>query len=210
MIIHQIPSFIPKIFPKLIWEKPDNDPNIKTIYLTFDDGPSPDITNFVLAELKKYDAKATFFVIGDKVNRYPETFELVIKEGHSIGNHTFNHLNAWKYPALTYEENFYKCESEIEKFGVKSIGFRPPYGRINRYIYQHLIHHTPIVMWSQLTGDYDKNLNPSKAFESISPTLKSGDIIVLHDSEKSSKNLSVLLPKLLSFGKENGFQFKSL
>lgn len=210
MIFHQIPPFIPKIFPKFIWEKPSFTSNIKTIYLTFDDGPTPEVTDFVLNQLNQFEAKASFFCIGKNIQENPEIFERIIQNKHSIGNHTFNHLNAFKFPKQTYEENFFKCEKEIQKFNVQSIGFRPPYGRFTPYIYQELIHHKPIIMWSVLTGDYDKALNPLKAFEKIIKNLKDGDIIVFHDSVKAYKNLSVILPKILAFGKDNSFQFKAL
>lgn len=210
MIIHRIPAFIPRLFPKLIWSKPSNPSNIKTIYLTFDDGPTEGVTEFVLNELNKFQAKASFFVIGDKINQFKSTFQKIIDNGHSIGNHTFNHLNAWNFPDLTFEDNFYKCQHLLEENQVKSIGFRPPYGRINNYIYKDLSLLSPIVMWSILSGDYQSNLNPISASNKIMSSMKDGDIIVFHDSEKASKNLSVILPKILEFGHKNNFEFKAL
>jgi peptidoglycan/xylan/chitin deacetylase (PgdA/CDA1 family) len=171
----------------------------RRVYFTFDDGPTPEITNFVLDELDKFDAKATFFCIGKNVELNPELFQLIISKGHSVGNHTMNHANAWKYTLNEYLLNVQMCENLFERFNAHSVGFRPPYGRIYNKMIQSILPKSKIFMWSILTGDYNTELVPSKVFKKCLPKIKPGDIIVFHDSIKASKNLRILLPEFLTF-----------
>jgi peptidoglycan/xylan/chitin deacetylase (PgdA/CDA1 family) len=208
MFIHQIPSFIPLVFPKLIWEGSYH-PDEPNVYFTFDDGPCPEITNFVLDELNKYQAKATFFCIGKNMLDFPELTQQIIQSGHSIGNHTMHHGNAWKLDEKTYLDQIQKCEEVIHRFGIHSIGFRPPYGRLKLSFYQK--NKTfKIFMWSILTGDYHVNLDPIPIISSCKKALKPGSILVFHDSLKAYPLLKIVLPELLDYCNQQGLKPISL
>jgi len=208
MFIHQIPSFIPLVFPKLIWEGPHH-PEEPNVYFTFDDGPCPEITNFVLDELNKYQAKATYFCIGKNMLDFPELTQQIIQSGHSIGNHTMHHGNAWKLDEKTYLDQIQKCEEVIQRFGIHSIGFRPPYGRLKLSFYQK--NKTfKIFMWSILTGDYHVNLDPIPIISSCKKALKPGSILVFHDSLKAYPLLKIVLPELLDYCNQQGLKPISL
>jgi peptidoglycan/xylan/chitin deacetylase (PgdA/CDA1 family) len=197
---------IKKIFSNYTWDVSNAE---NTVYLTFDDGPIPEITPWVLEELKKYNLKATFFCIGDNIDKHPEIFHKVIKEGHSIGNHTFNHVNGWKTATEAYIENVRLCEEVIEKvvdYNLKSKIFRPPYGKlktaqskaIRKLGYK-------IIMWDVLSADFDPTISEEKCLDNVLSNVKPGSIIVFHDSIKAFKNLEYVLPKTLAFLKENNF-----
>jgi peptidoglycan/xylan/chitin deacetylase (PgdA/CDA1 family) len=134
MFIHQIPRIVPNLLPKLVWSRPV-DENSQAVYFTFDDGPTPEITNFVLDCLAEYEAKATFFCIGKNVVNNPEIVSSLLASGHQVGNHTMNHANAWKYSQDGYSQDYQACEEVFNQMNIKSIGFRPPYGRVNSFIY---------------------------------------------------------------------------
>ena len=199
---------IKKIFSSYIWDIPNTE---KKIYLTFDDGPIPEITEWVLEELKKHNVKATFFCIGDNIAKHPDIFKKVINEGHAIGNHTFNHLNGWKTTTEMYLENFERCEKTIQQFAINNPNskiFRPPYGKIKRAqakAIQQLGY--KIIMWDVLSVDFDSNLSQEKCLENVLSNVRSGSIIVFHDSIKAFKNLEYTLPKTLNLLKEKGFVF---
>lgn len=208
-------AIIKKIFHNYIWDIPND---INKVYLTFDDGPTPEITPWTLAQLKRYNAKATFFCIGDNILKYPEIFHQIIQEGHAIGNHTFNHLNGWKTSKQDYFENVSLCEQQIQKSKInnltrgsanwqsKSKIFRPPYGKIKKS--QSTILRKlgfKIIMWDVLSADFDTKITPEKCLDNVISNVKSGSIIVFHDSKKSFKNLEYALPKTLAFLKEKGF-----
>jgi peptidoglycan/xylan/chitin deacetylase (PgdA/CDA1 family) len=145
MFINKISRFLQFVFPKLIWK--NNDLEIrKTIYLTFDDGPTPEITNYVLDLLTKYKAKATFFCIGKNLIANPELAKLILLDGHKVGNHTMNHVNSWHVNSNEYFNEYLQCENVIKQLGTSSIGFRPPYGRINYFIYTKLNHEQIIII----------------------------------------------------------------
>ena len=197
---------IKKIFSNYTWDVSNSG---NTVYLTFDDGPIPEITTWVLEELKKYDLKATFFCIGENIEKHPEIFKKVISEGHAIGNHTFNHLNGWKTPTEAYIKNIKLCEEVIEKttnYNSKSKLFRPPYGKlktaqaraIEKLGYE-------IIMWDVLSADFDTTLSKEQCLNNVLSKVKPGSIIVFHDSIKAFKNLEYVLPKTLAFLKENNF-----
>lgn len=199
MFIHQIPHFITRLFPQLNWSMPTIGVDDRRVYFTFDDGPTPEITNFVLEELDKFDAKATFFCIGKNVELNPELFKLIISKGHTVGNHTMNHANAWKFAFDDYLQNIALCENVFSQFNVNSVGFRPPYGRFNNKIIRAIKFKQEIFMWSVLTGDYNTDLDTSKVLKKCLTKLKPGDIIVFHDSVKAAQNLRTLLPEFLSY-----------
>ena len=188
----------------------------KTLFLSFDDGPIPEVTPWVLAQLEKYAAKATFFCIGDNIGKHPEVFKKIKDNGHAIGNHTFNHLNGWKTSTSEYLENFKKTEQIIESELQKTLSskeklFRPPYGKIkNKQAAQITTLNYKIVMWDVITGDYNKGYDAQKCLENTLNLIRPGSIIVFHDSLKAEKNLKYILPKILEQYTQMGWQFKSL
>ena len=150
MYLVKTPKFIQELFPNFTWKVPSED---KVIYLTFDDGPIPDVTPWVLEQLAQYNAKATFFCVGDNIEKHPEVFEQVRAAGHSIGNHSFNHLNGWSSDNIPYFHNIRHCANLT-----KTILFRPPYGKLRPRQTQFLLRHYRIVMWDVLSGDFDPNI----------------------------------------------------
>jgi peptidoglycan/xylan/chitin deacetylase (PgdA/CDA1 family) len=192
------------LFSNYVWSLPNNE---NKVYLTFDDGPTPEITEWTLAQLKKYNAKATFFCIGDNIRKYPEIFQKVVAEEHSIGNHTFNHLNGWKTSSQNYIENAKLYEVEHNKQNTpNSKLFRPPYGKIKpsqSKILRKLGY--KIIMWEVLSEDYDRSVSPEQCLENVLKNVTSGSIIVFHDSQKANRNLEYALPRTLEFLKEKGF-----
>ena len=219
MYLVKSPSLLKWYYSDLIWNKPSSE---KIVYLTFDDGPIPNVTEFVLNTLNKFEIKATFFCIGDNINKHPAIFNRIKKEGHSIGNHTYNHLNGWKTDNETYVENFLKCQQLTQ-----SSLFRPPYGRIKKSQIASLrfdvrsqksedsnlisqISNLKIVMWDVLSGDFDVNLSPGKCYENVIKNAENGSIVVFHDSLKAFERLEYALPKVLSYFTEKGYQFEAL
>jgi peptidoglycan/xylan/chitin deacetylase (PgdA/CDA1 family) len=175
------------------------------LYLSFDDGPHPAITPFVLDELKKYNAKATFFCIGDNVIMYPEVYNRYLEEGHTVGNHTQKHVNGWK----TKDEIYLQDVKEAGLY-IKSNLFRPPYGRIRRSQIKLLHKANPyqkIVMWNILAGDWVPELKPERCYQRIKAKIGDGDIIVLHESDKAWDRMSYCLPRLLKEFTESGYSF---
>ena len=200
-----MPRFIQRLYPERIWAFSREE---KSIYLTFDDGPIPEVTPWVLDELKKYNAKATFFCIGENVQKHPEIFQRILSEGHSVGNHTFNHLNGWKTATSEYIENVDKAEGQMgnnSKFKIQdSRLFRPPYGKITSKQAKILQRKGfKIVMWDIISYDYDANTSPEKCLQNVLKNIKPGSVIVFHDSLKAEKNLRFVLPKVLGFSIKN-------
>ena len=192
------------LFPKYVWAIPYD---AKKVFLTFDDGPTPAITEWVLEQLRQYDSKATFFCIGNNIEKHPEIFKKIIAEGHAIGNHTFNHLNGWKTPLKDYIENIQRCQSEIlnPKSQIPNL-FRPPYGKIRPSQSKRLRKlGYKIIMWDVLSYDFDKTITREKCLENVLQHIEMGSIIVFHDSVKAWNNLEYVLPKTLNFLKERGF-----
>ena len=180
------------------------DINGKKIYLTFDDGPHPTITPFVLDILKQYDAKATFFCIGNNVEKYPAVYELILEQGHSVGNHSFTHCNGYK----TKDEQYL---SDIEKAGhlIHSPLFRPPFGRLRSSQARQLKGHS-IIMWDVLSGDFDESLNREKCLKQTLDATRPGSIIVFHDSDKAWQRVEYVLPRLMEKLKQRGYLFEKL
>ena len=198
--------FIKTIFPKYVWEIPNTE---KKVYLTFDDGPIPEITEWVLQQLKAYNAKATFFCIGDNIQKHPEIFQKIIEEKHAIGNHTFNHVKGWETALEDYIKNTDKCAETIANFKFqtpKTKLFRPPYGKIKPSQAKSLRQSGyTIIMWDVISMDFNPNTSPEKCLENVLKNVESGSIIVFHDSIKAWQNLQYALPKTLEFLKKNEF-----
>ena len=205
--------FVKKIFPNYVWDIPNKE---NKVFLTFDDGPIPEITEWTLEQLKKYDAKATFFCIGNNIEKHPEIFNNIITQGHALGNHTFNHLNGWKNSTEDYIENVKLCQSQItnpkshpsdSELAQQILNlFRPPYGRIKpsqSRILRKLGY--KIIMWDILSYDFDQTITPEKCLDNVLKNLVNGSIIVFHDNVKAEQNLKYALPKTLAFLKEKGF-----
>ena len=185
----------------------------KELFLTFDDGPVNGPTEFVLDELKKYNAKATFFCIGDNVRKHEQVFQKIVADGHTIGNHTFNHLKGWNTPLEKYLDNVEKCESQISSLQhpVSNLQFfRPPYGRITSNQIKALKEKYTIVMWDVLTHDYLKNISRKDVLKGSVNATRPGSIIVFHDSFKAERNLTYVLPKFLEHFSNEGYIFKKL
>ena len=200
---------IKKLFSNYVWDIPNTE---NKIYLTFDDGPTPEITEWVLQELQKYNAKATFFCNGNNIEKYPDIFFKVVADGHSIGNHTFNHLNGWKTSTEEYLENSNRCETAIYKLKiVNSKLFRPPYGKIKTSQAKKLRQQGyKIIMWDVLSADYDTSISAEKCLENVLNNVTEGSIIVFHDSIKAFPNLEYTLPKALKTLCERGFVFEAI
>jgi peptidoglycan/xylan/chitin deacetylase (PgdA/CDA1 family) len=199
----RIPFWLKWIYPSFTWQMPSNE---KALYLTFDDGPHPTITPFVLDILADYQAKATFFCIGDRVKRYPEIMKRIVAEGHSIGNHTHHHVNGWKSSVSAYVEEVHQASSLIP-----SKLFRPPYGRIKRKQADLLENEGyKIIMWTILSADYDHSLNKEECTSRVISNIENGYIYLFHDSEKGEERMRHALPILLKLATAKGFLFKRI
>lgn len=199
------PGWLKKLYPSCTWQI---DTTQKIIYLSFDDGPHPEATPFVLNELKKYNAKATFFCIGKNVALYPGIYKKIIEEGHAVGNHTFNHLNGWKIKKDLYIENIADAEKLID-----SNLFRPPYGKITFKQIRYLAKRPQplkIIMWSVLSADFDKAVSDKNCLSNVLKNAVKGSIVVLHDSEKAFKKLQFVLPEILAHFTARGYQFNKI
>lgn len=202
MYLIRTPRFLQNLFPNFTWHIPTQD---KTIYLTFDDGPIPEVTPWVLEQLAQYNAKGTFFCVGDNVKKHPHIFEQVMADGHSVGNHTFNHLDGWQTDNIAYFHNIRHCANLVD-----SKLFRPPYGRLKPKQAQFLQRHYRIVMWDVLSGDFDQNISREKCLENILSSTRNGSIIVLHDSVKAQERLEYVLPRTLDHFSKLGYQFSAI
>lgn len=205
MYLVKSPWLLKKLYPKFTWnfgrEKP-------VIYLTFDDGPIPVVTPFVLQTLKRFNAKATFFCIGDNVHKHPDIFEQVKADGHAIGNHTFNHLKGWKTDDDTYIANFLKADKQLD-----TSLFRPPYGRVKRSQATRLLELKPnlkIIMWDVLSGDFDMSLKPKDCLKGVLKHTENGSIVVFHDSLKAFNRLEYTLPRALEAWSKMGYSFMGI
>lgn len=199
------------IFSNYTWKMPPSTTE-KVVYLTFDDGPTPEITEWVLATLKKENVKATFFCIGNNIQKNKEIFKKIHLDSHTIGNHTYNHFNGWKTSTNKYIQNVNLYEKTINEFSIETKKiFRPPYGKITPFQAKKIMKKGyEIVMWSVLSYDFLTTITPEKCLQNVLKNVENGSIIVFHDSVKASKNLYYVLPKVITHLKNKGFVFKSL
>jgi peptidoglycan/xylan/chitin deacetylase (PgdA/CDA1 family) len=200
MFKYTIPHLLRWIYPNYTWKVKTSE---KVVYFTFDDGPHPEITPWVLEQLAVYNAKATFFMVGDNMVKYPQIVELVQNAGCKIGNHTFNHLRGWATKDEIYLQNFEKSEAIF-----KTKLFRPPYGRIRSSQAKFILKTHQVIMWDRLSCDYEANLNIPASIKAMKILPANGSVFVFHDSEKAFNNLKVLLPELLLFYHQNGYSFQ--
>jgi len=199
----RVPRFIQKLYPGRVWriESTSNE-----LFLTFDDGPHPDITPRVLDLLNEYNAKATFFCIGDRVKQYPTVVEQILAAGHTIGNHTQHHLNGWNTPAHEYVNDVAEAQGLI-----KTTLFRPPYGRMTGYQARAIrAMGLKIMMWNILSADYDQHISPADVSKRVTENIENGSIVVFHDSEKAAVNMFFALTELLKKASLQGFKFRAL
>ena len=196
------PQILRKLYRGSLWRMNQNEQNI---YLTFDDGPIPELTPWVLDVLKQYNIKATFFCVGENITKHPEIFQRIINEGHQVGNHTYNHLKGWKTTNAIYFDNISKCQ-ELTHTDL----FRPPYGRITKSQYKHLLLNYRIAFWDVLTYDYDALISPEKCLSNSVEYTRNGSIIVFHDNVKAQKNLKFALPQYIEHFLKLNYKFATL
>ncbi|MCB0382658.1 MAG: polysaccharide deacetylase family protein [Psychroserpens sp.] len=203
------PLVAKKMFPNYVWDIPTQ---AKELYLTFDDGPTPEITNWTLDTLKQFQAKATFFCIRNNIEKHPDIFKKIVDEGHSIGNHTAHHVKGWKTKTKAYVSDVLETETHIKKLQSKrSHLFRPPYGQIKPKKGKELMAlDYKIIMWDVLSFDWQKEISEEECYKNVITKSKEGSIVVFHDSIKASKNMMYALPKVLEYFSEEGYQFKAL
>ncbi|MCI0921267.1 polysaccharide deacetylase family protein [Sphingobacterium rhinopitheci] len=196
------PFFLRWYYPQVTWNKPRTD---KKIYLTFDDGPIPEITPWILETLAAYNAKATFFCVGENIIKYPEIFENLKRHGHQIGNHTYSHLKGWNCSDQEYIANVFKC-NELTKTKL----FRPPYARAKQSQIARLAKDYDLIYWDVLSGDFDLKITPEKCLNNVLKHTKNGSIIVFHDNIKAIPRVQYALPKVLAHYTKLGYTFEVL
>jgi len=202
MYLHKSPQILKSTFSDAYWEiKTDS----KELYLTFDDGPHIEVTPLILDILKDFEAKATFFCVGENILKNPKIYQRILDEGHQVGNHTFSHNNGWSNSNVDYFKSYLKCQ-ELTKTDL----FRPPYGRISPKQYQLIKKRTKIIMWTVLSGDFDSSNSTEKCIENVQSGIKNGSIIVFHDSAKAKDRVLGSLSALLYDLSEQGYIFKAL
>jgi len=206
MRFFKTPSLFPTIFRDLTWNMPDGGDRV--IYLTFDDGPMPGPTDFVLDQLSAHQSQATFFCIGDNIRKHPITFSKILQGGHVVGNHTYHHLNGWACSLEQYRENILATQQQLPNPQDRPL-FRPPFGKLPIQ-YRKILPEWKIIMWDILTYDYDQKLDVTKALDQIKKNTRPGSIVVFHDSLKAEKNLRLILPEYLHYLKTRGFTMKAL
>lgn len=206
MFLHKSPKLFHWLYPSLLWKVKTDE---KTLYITFDDGPIPEITPWILNQLELYDAKATFFCVGENIKKHREIFDSIIVSGHSIGNHTYNHLKGWGSTTSEYLENYEEAQKIIGPgINPKSL-FRPPYGKITRQQIKALSN-CQIVMWDVLSGDFYQKMTAKRILSKSISTTEKGSIVVFHDNIKAIENLKAVLPEYLKHFSGLGFKFKAL
>jgi len=202
MYTARTPYLVQAVFKQLVWNIPSQN---KTVYLTFDDGPTPNVTPWVLETLQQFNAKATFFCVGKNVEEHPDIFREVINQGHAVGNHTHHHLNGWKTNTRRYLLDIKKCAKHIN-----SHLFRPPYGRLRKVHYKEIKDHYSVIMWDVLSGDFDRRISNEKCLKNVVTKVKSGSVVVFHDSLKAESKLRYVLPKVLDELEGRGFEFAAI
>lgn len=196
------PKFIRAFFPSLVWEKKNSQNNI---WLTFDDGPSPKATPFILKTLRDEQVKATFFLVGKQIEQSPELFNKIIADGHVVANHSYSHKNGWLSNNLTYLNDIEKCQ----KFIPENKLFRPPYGKISLLQIRHLKKKYKIIFWDVLSWDFSLNITPKKVQKNVLENTISGSILVFHNNQKSLKNIKPILKDTIQKLKQKGFVFST-
>ncbi|HNE27984.1 MAG: polysaccharide deacetylase family protein [Saprospiraceae bacterium] len=202
MYLVKTPKIIQTLRPAFLWRMP---PEEKVLYLTFDDGPIPEVTPWVLDLLDRYSATATFFCVGDNVRKHHDIYQMILQAGHATGNHTFHHLNGWNTEHRAYFRDIRRC-AEV----VHSSLFRPPYGRILPRQRAYLERRYQIVMWDVLSGDFDTSLSPEDCLRNVLDHVEPGSIVVFHDSLKAEPRLRYVLPRVLEYFKERGWRFERI
>ncbi|HKK76425.1 MAG TPA: polysaccharide deacetylase family protein [Saprospiraceae bacterium] len=202
MYLVKTPQFIQNLFPNYTWRVPTEE---KEVYLTFDDGPIPEVTPWVLEQLANFNAKATFFCVGENVQKHPSVFEAVKAQGHTVGNHTYNHLDGWTTDNIPY---FHNTRHSASITGSEL--FRPPYGKLKPKQAQFLQRHYRIIMWDILSGDFDPNISNEQCLQNVIRNVSPGSIIVFHDSLKAKEKLKYVLPKVLEHLSAQGYSFEAL
>jgi peptidoglycan/xylan/chitin deacetylase (PgdA/CDA1 family) len=201
MLIEQPAKWLRWLYPRATWRM---DKNERSVYLTFDDGPIPESTPFILETLKKFNAKATFFMVGENVMRHHDLYTQIVQEGHQVGNHTYNHIGSLKHWAITYAYNTEKANQLIHAHL-----FRPPHGWMKHSVYWWMSRRYRIIMWDVVTRDYSKWMTAEDIFENVKKYTRNGSIITFHDSQKSIEKLHYALPKALQWLKDQGYEFKT-
>jgi peptidoglycan/xylan/chitin deacetylase (PgdA/CDA1 family) len=202
MYFIKTPQILKRLYPAQVWSLPAKQ---KSIYLTFDDGPTPGVTEWTLETLEKHKAKATFFLVGDNVLRYPEIVNAITVSGHHVGNHTQNHINGWNTETKDYLRNTLKCAEVLN-----TPLFRPPYGRITRAQARIMQKRFKIIMWDVLSGDFDKSISKERVLRNVLDNTSSGSIIVFHDSVKAESRMKYALPRVLDYFGDKGYSFNAI
>ncbi len=206
MVPHKTPSIFQQLMPSRLWRIPNQQ---NKLYLTFDDGPIPGLTDWLLDLLKAKEAKATFFCVGENIKNHPELFKRLIKEGHAIGNHTFNHLNGFETPKDIYLKNIEITDETIKEQGQETDLFRPPYGRL-KYIQRKELIQKRIIMWDVLSKDYLQTIQPEAVLKGTIQATEPGSIIVFHDNWKAEQNMKYAVPRFIDHFQERGFTFEKI
>lgn len=212
------PAIVKRLFPRYVWDIATKD---KSLYLTFDDGPTPEITDWTLDILKHYNAEATFFCIGNNIEKHPAIFHRIFDEGHAVGNHTFNHARGWKTKSGDYISEVTDTQKIIDSkiVNLKSSPdsyrdlnlFRPPYGQIKSKQGNHLLKlGYKIIMWDVIAFDWKDSISSEKCYQNVISKAKSGSIVVFHDSVKASKHMQYALPKVLDYFSKKGYEFRRI
>ncbi len=206
MYLVRPPYLLKKLYPKAVWRK---DKTKKTIYLTFDDGPVPEVTPWVLDLLKQKNITATFFCVGDNIHKHPQVYKRIREANHSVGNHTHNHLNGWNTGTAEYFKNIALCDALLNTTSSPKL-FRPPYGKLKKAQLQQAANNYNVIMWDVLSGDFDKATTPEQCLLNVTNNVRNGSVIVFHDSVKAQQNLQYSLPLFIDYAIARGFEFKGL
>ena len=206
MYVHKTPKLLQLLYPGLTWHRSRKE---KKVYLTFDDGPVPNATDFVLDTMKSMGVKGNFFCVGDNVRKHRATYEKLQESGHRIANHTFNHLNGWQTGDEEYYENIHACEKLLGRDNHPPL-FRPPYGKIKRNQAKEVLKTHEVIMWDVLSGDFDPALEDDVCLKRSIDATKNGSIIIFHDSNKTYNKLKYVLPRYIEKILSRGMTFELL